>query len=109
MFTKTKTALSVAMVLAAVGTASLAWAGGQNDGDSGLGGFVSPGSTVGVNPAYHQDEFGSAANLWLRRIAEPEASSFARPPLGDPRIKCGHESPGGASPGILCVSDCSAN
>jgi hypothetical protein len=61
MFTKTKTALSVAMVLAAVGTASLAWAGGQNDGDSGLGGFVIPGSTVGVNPAYHQDEFGSAA------------------------------------------------
>jgi hypothetical protein len=51
MFTKTKTALSVAMVLAAVGTASLAWAGGQNDGDSGLGGFVIPGSTVGVNPA----------------------------------------------------------
>lgn len=64
MFTKTKTALSVAMVLAAVGTASMAWAGGQNDGDSGLGGFVIPGSTVGVNPAYHQDEFGSAATAY---------------------------------------------
>jgi hypothetical protein len=53
MFTKTKTALSVAMVLAAVGTASLARAGGQNDGDSGLGGFVIRGSTDGVNPVYH--------------------------------------------------------
>jgi hypothetical protein len=64
MFSKTKTALSVGMVLAAVGTASLAWAGSQNDGDSGLGGFVIPGSTVGVNPAYHQDEFGSAAKAY---------------------------------------------
>jgi hypothetical protein len=64
MFAKTKTALSVAMVLAAVGTASLAWAGGQNDGDSGLGGFVIRGSTDGVNPVYHQDEFGSTGKAY---------------------------------------------
>jgi hypothetical protein len=25
---------------------------------------VIPGSTVGVNPAYHQDEFGSAAKAY---------------------------------------------
>jgi hypothetical protein len=52
------------MVLAAVGTASVAWAGGQIDGDSHLSGFVIRGNTDGVNPAYHQDGFGSAAKAY---------------------------------------------
>jgi hypothetical protein len=64
MFNKTKIALSVAMVLGALGTASVAWAGGgQNDADA-HGGFVIPGSTVGVNPAYHPGLFGSGAKAY---------------------------------------------
>jgi hypothetical protein len=64
MFTKTKIALSVAVVLSALGITSVAWAGGgQNDADS-HGGFVIRGSTDGVNPVYHQDEFGSAAKAY---------------------------------------------
>jgi hypothetical protein len=64
MLNKTKIALSVAMVLGALGTASVAWAGGgQNDADS-HGGFVIAGSTVGVNPAYHQDLFANGAKAY---------------------------------------------
>jgi len=65
MFTKTKTALfrlpwSLPLLT------PLPWLGqaGKMTGTSGLGGFVIPGSTVGVNPAYHQDEFGSAAKAY---------------------------------------------
>ena len=54
MFTKTKIALSVAMVL---GAASAALAGSENTEDR--GGFVIAGSTDGVNPVYHQDLFGN--------------------------------------------------
>jgi hypothetical protein len=64
MFNRTKIALSVAIVLGALGTASMAWAGGQNDADSGAGGFVITGSTVGVNPAYHPDLFGNGAKAY---------------------------------------------
>jgi hypothetical protein len=64
MFTRTKIALSAAMVLGALGTASAAWAGSDNDGDSGLGGFVIRGSTDGVNPVYHQDVFGNAGKAY---------------------------------------------
>jgi hypothetical protein len=50
MLTKTKALLAVALVL---GTASVALA---NDDDE-RGGYVVPGSMVGVNPAYHPDLF----------------------------------------------------
>ena len=59
MFTKTKIALSVAMI---IGVASAALAGSENTEDR--GGFVIAGSTVGVNPAYHQDIFGKAVNAY---------------------------------------------
>jgi len=58
MFTKTKIALSVAMIL---GAASAALANEQTEE---RGGFVIAGSTVGVNPAYHKDIFGSAGNAY---------------------------------------------
>jgi hypothetical protein len=57
MFTKTKTALSVAIVLGVLGTASAALAGDQTEE---RGGYVLPGSMDGVNPAYHPDIFGNA-------------------------------------------------
>jgi hypothetical protein len=57
MFTKTKTALSVAIVLGALGTASAALAGDQTEE---RGGYVLPGSMDGVNPVYHPDIFGNA-------------------------------------------------
>lgn len=59
MFTKTKIALSVAMVL---GAASAAFAGSENTEDR--GGFVIAGSTDGVNPVYHQDLFGDAGKAY---------------------------------------------
>jgi hypothetical protein len=49
MFTKT-------LIL---GTASVALAGSENTEER--GGFVMPGSLVGVNPVYHPDIFGNAA------------------------------------------------
>jgi hypothetical protein len=57
MFTTTKTALSVAIVLGALGTASAALAGDQTDE---RGGYVLPGSMDGVNPVYHPGIFGNA-------------------------------------------------
>jgi hypothetical protein len=45
--------------------------------------------------------YGHRKGLWLHRIAEPEASSFARPPLGDRRINCGQESSGGRPRGFF--------
>jgi len=56
MLTKTKVVLAAALIL---GTASAALAGDQTDE---RGGFVVPGSTVGVNPVYHPDIFGNASN-----------------------------------------------
>ena len=57
MFTKTKTALSVAIVLGALGSASAALAGDQTEE---RGGYVLPGSMDGVNPVYHPGIFGNA-------------------------------------------------
>jgi hypothetical protein len=48
MLTKTKCVLAAALTL---GTASAALAGGENWNET--GGYVVPGSMVGVNPAYH--------------------------------------------------------
>jgi hypothetical protein len=51
MLTKTKVVLAAALML---GTASAALAGDQTDE---RGGYVLPGSTVGVNPVYHPGWF----------------------------------------------------
>jgi hypothetical protein len=56
MFTNTKIALAAALIL---GTASAALAGSENTEER--GGYVMPGSLVGVNPVYHPDIFGNAA------------------------------------------------
>jgi len=52
MLNKTKTVL-VAALIAVSATAALANDSGEND----QGGYVVPGSTDGVNPAYHPDLF----------------------------------------------------
>jgi hypothetical protein len=54
MFTNIKIALAAALI---IGTASASLAGSENTEDR--GGFVTPGSMVGVNPVYHLDLFGS--------------------------------------------------
>jgi hypothetical protein len=56
MFTNTKIVLAAALIL---GTASAALAGTENTEER--GGFVMPGSLVGVNPVHHPDIFGNAA------------------------------------------------
>jgi hypothetical protein len=56
MLTKTKIALAAALIF---GTATAALA---NDSGEDRGGFVIPGSMVGVNPVYHPDIFGTASN-----------------------------------------------
>jgi hypothetical protein len=56
MLKKIEIAVATALVL---GTASAALAGSDRDTDE--GGFVVPGSLVGVNPVYHPDIFGNAA------------------------------------------------
>jgi hypothetical protein len=57
-----KTALIVAITLSVLGATSAALAGGKDDdGGGGAGGFVIPGSMVGVNPVYHPDIFGAFA------------------------------------------------
>ena len=56
MLNKTKFALAAALIL---GTASMALAGDQGED---RGGFVMPGSMVGVNPALHPGWFPNYAN-----------------------------------------------
>jgi hypothetical protein len=56
MFTNMKVALAAALI---IGTASAALAGSENTEER--GGYVMPGSLVGVNPVYHPDIFGNAA------------------------------------------------
>jgi hypothetical protein len=51
--------LGTAGVLALVGSASAFAA--EHDGRNHQGGFVVPGSLVGVNPAYHPEIFGNRA------------------------------------------------
>ena len=58
MLTKTKLVLAAALML---GTASAALAG--DSGENNMGGFVLPGSMVGVNPVFHPRWFpGYAAH-----------------------------------------------
>ena len=52
---RTLIALSAAIALGVLGAASTAQAG--NEGED-TGGFVMPGSMVGVNPVYHPEWFG---------------------------------------------------
>jgi len=56
MLTKTRIILAAALIF---GTATAALA---NDSGEDRGGFVVPGSMVGVNPVYHPDIFGTAGN-----------------------------------------------
>jgi ABC-type sugar transport system substrate-binding protein len=53
---KTLIALSTAIALGLLGAASAAQASNENWNET--GGYVLPGSTVGVNPAYHPGWFG---------------------------------------------------
>lgn len=60
MFSKTKTALCVAIALASAASGALA----SNENDpSDRGGFVMSASMDGVNPAYHSDIFGANAKV----------------------------------------------
>jgi hypothetical protein len=59
---KTLIALSTAIALGLLGAASVAQASNENDGGNETGGFVVPGSTAGVNPAYHPGWFGKGRN-----------------------------------------------
>ena len=59
MFTKSKIAICVAIALA--GAASTALAANENDSGNETGGYVVPGSMVGVNPAYHPEIFATSA------------------------------------------------
>jgi ABC-type sugar transport system substrate-binding protein len=55
---KTLIALFTAIALGLLGAASVAQASNENDGGNETGGFVVPGSMVGVNPVYHPEWFG---------------------------------------------------
>jgi hypothetical protein len=53
-------AVSAAIALGIIGAVSAAQAGGDQSEDR--GGFVVPGSMVGVNPVYHPEWFGKVDN-----------------------------------------------
>jgi hypothetical protein len=55
MFSKTKIAFAAALIL---GSASAVLAG--DSGENNQGGFVMPGSAIGVNAVYHLDILGNA-------------------------------------------------
>jgi hypothetical protein len=57
---RTVIAISAAMALGIVGAATVAQA--NDSGENNRGGFVIPGSTVGVNPAYHPGWFGKSGS-----------------------------------------------
>jgi hypothetical protein len=73
MLIKTKIAFAAALVL---GTASVALAGGNNDGDSHLGGFVHPPSMDGVNPVYHPRWFPAYGHV-LRSYDRANAAIYS--------------------------------
>ena len=77
MLTKTKIALAAALILS---TASAALAG--DSGENNQGGFVIPGSVVGVNPVFHPGYFpyaSKAANTGHAGKASAEArGSYAQ-------------------------------
>jgi hypothetical protein len=57
---RTSIAISTAIALGIVGAASAAQAG--DSGENSQGGFVVPGSMVGVNPVYHPGWFGKSGS-----------------------------------------------
>ena len=57
---RTLIAISAAMALGIVGAATVAQA--NDSGENNMGGFVIPGSTAGVNPAYHPGWFGKSGS-----------------------------------------------
>jgi hypothetical protein len=69
---RTMIAISAAVALGIVGAASVAKA---SDKDEDRGGFVMPGSMVGVNPAFHPDVFGRAGFASRARNAYGYAAS----------------------------------
>jgi hypothetical protein len=72
MLTKTKVVLAAALML---GTASAALA--NDSGENDMGGFVMPGSMVGVNPALHPGWFPGYA---ARHGTAGEAYGYATSP-----------------------------
>ena len=67
-----KTALIVAITLGVLGSASAALAGAKDDdGGAGAGGYIVPGSSVGVNPVYHPELFAQqSANTAFAQAQE---------------------------------------
>jgi hypothetical protein len=83
MLTKTKVVLAAALML---GTASAALAGDQNEE---RGGYVVPGSTVGVNPVYHPGWFPGYAAQQANTGTGGEAYGYA--PAPKPTHRVSHE------------------
>jgi hypothetical protein len=80
---KTLIALSSAMALGLLGAVSVAQASNENDGGNETGGYVLPGSTVGVNPAYHPGLFGRVRNPlpWWWSSSEGGRGAFGYAPM----------------------------
>jgi hypothetical protein len=79
---KTLIALSTAIALGLLGAASVAQASNENDGGNETGGYVLPGNTVGVNPAYHPEWFGKRNTLpWWWNSSDGGRGAFAYVPV----------------------------
>ena len=78
MLTKTKVVLAAALML---GTASAALA--NDSGENDMGGFVMPGSMVGVNPALHPGWFPGYA---AKHGTAGEAYGYATSPQKTHRV-----------------------
>ena len=72
-----KTALIVAITLGVLGSASAALARAKDDdGGAGAGGYVVPGSSIGVNPAYHPELFAQqSANTAFAQAEQTKKNS----------------------------------
>jgi hypothetical protein len=79
-------ALSTAIALGVLATGSAAMAASDNDGGNETGGYVLPGNTVGVNPAYHPRWFPAYGNVMraydrANRSIYSGAGAYAYAPL----------------------------
>jgi hypothetical protein len=72
---RTSIAISAAIVLGIVGAATAALA--NDSGENDRGGYVVPGSMVGVNPVYHPGWFGQAGNA----VVAGDAFGYAPAPI----------------------------
>src|SRR6516164_6878577 len=73
-----KTAMIVAITLGVLGSASAALARAKDDdGGAGAGGYIVPGSSVGVNPVYHPELFAQqqSANTAFAQAQESKKAS----------------------------------